>query len=352
MNKALLPEKPEMIAAFMGGDSSYDGVFYTGVRSTGIFCRPSCPARKPLVKNLEFFATVRDAMFAGYRACKRCHPLQDPYTPEPWLVALTQAVNADPQRRWRDVDLRTRGLNPATVRRCFQKHYGMTFHAYARAQRLGSALSELRNGRGVTDTAFAHGFESLSGFGEALRRLTGTVPCQGSKLVNIRMARLLTPLGPMLAGALDGRLVLLEFADRRALERQLHTLCRRFKALLVPGSEPVLTQVERELEGYFSGRLKRFDTPLHLLGTPFQKRVWSALMRIPFAATCSYQALATRTGNPAAVRAVARANGDNHLAILVPCHRVIGKDGSLTGYGGGLWRKQRLLDLEQGRLQA
>jgi len=350
MTQLHLPSKTEMIAAFMGGDSTYDGVFYTAVKTTGIFCRPSCPARKPLVKNLEFFATVRDAMFAGYRACKRCRPLQYPLSPEPWVMTLIEALNANPQRRWRDLDLRQRGLNPATVRRCFQKQYGMSFHAFARARRLGSALSELGNGCAVTDTAFAHGFESLSGFGEALRRLTGTVAGQSSKLPNIRMTRLLTPLGPMLAGALDGRLVLLEFADRRALERQLRTLCRRFKAVLAPGSDPALAQLESELERYFSRRLERFETPVHLLGTPFQKRVWSALMCIPFAATCSYQALATKIGNPAAVRAVARANGDNRLAILVPCHRVIGKDGSLTGYGGGLWRKQRLLDLEQGRL--
>jgi AraC family transcriptional regulator of adaptative response/methylated-DNA-[protein]-cysteine methyltransferase len=327
MNAMNQPSQKEMMSAFMGADSSYDGIFYSGVRTTGIFCRPSCTARKPKPENIEFFPNARDALFAGYRPCKRCHPLQAPGHMPAALQALVKAVDGEPQRRWRDQDLRAMDLNPATVRRWFQRVHGMTFHGYARARRLGLALDQIRQGSDVTATAFDHGFESLSGFGEAVRKLTGHPPGRSRGSSSVVLRRILSPMGPMLAGSVDDQVVLLEFTDRRMLERQLRTL-------------------EAELKAYFDGRLTSFSVPVNALGTEFQQQVWMALTKIPSGKTVSYQQLATQIGRPAAVRAVARANGDNRLAILVPCHRVIGKDGTLTGYGGGLWRKQRLLEIE------
>lgn len=164
----------------------------------------------------------------------------------------------------------------------------------------------------------------------------------------VRVTGLQSPLGPMIAGADDHGLALLEFVDRRAIETQLRSVCRRLHAVLVPGPHRWIESIERELDEYFAGRRTRFQTPLHLKGTPFQESVWRALLEIPYGQTRSYSEQARAIGHPAAVRAVARAHGDNRLAIVVPCHRVIGANGRLTGYAGGLWRKRRLLEIERG----
>jgi len=333
--------------AFYSRDASYDGVFYTGVRTTGIFCRPSCSARKPKPENIEFFQTARDAMFAGYRACQRCHPLEAPGATPTWLVELIDAVDADPARRWTDRDLRALGLHPDRVRRWFKTHHGMTFHAFARAQRLGTALERIREGDRVVSAALDHGYESLSGFNAAVRSLIGAPPTASGSLATVMLRRVTTPLGPMLAGSVGSKLCFLEFSDRRMLERQLATLAKRLDCRFLPGNAPVLDRLDEQLEAYFAGRLRQFDVPLSAPGTEFQRAVWDRLLEIPHGETRSYADIAQALGRPTATRAVARANGTNRIAILIPCHRVIGKDGSLTGYGGSLWRKQRLLELER-----
>ncbi len=341
-----LPPAAEMRSAFLAGDGSYDGVFFTAVKTTGIFCLPSCPARKPKPENVEFFASAREALFNGYRACRSCRPLDLPGTVPGPIRKLMDLIEADPQRRWRDADLRARGLSPGRLRRWFQRHFEMSFHAYARARRIGQALTAMRGGRDVTGTALDHGFDSLSGFNDAVKRLTGKPPRRSGELEAITVKRLVTPLGAMVAGATAAGICLLEFSDRRALERQVDGLIRRLDGVLVPGDGALLRALEEELEAYFAGRLKAFGVPLAPLGTPFQRTVWSSLVEIPYGETVSYGQLAARLKRPGASRAVARANGDNRIAILIPCHRVIGADGHLTGYGGGLWRKRRLLELE------
>jgi AraC family transcriptional regulator of adaptative response/methylated-DNA-[protein]-cysteine methyltransferase len=151
----------------------------------------------------------------------------------------------------------------------------------------------------------------------------------------------------MLAAATESTLCLLEFADRRMLELQFRRIRRHFDAFFVPGSNGVLDQLAAELESYFNGSLVRFTVPLSFPGSQFQRSVWQRLQEIPYGATISYREIAVSLGLPKAVRAVARANGDNRIAIIIPCHRVIGSDGDLTGYGGGLWRKRRLLEVEK-----
>ena len=343
-----LPSHEEMLRAFQARDRAYDGVFFTGVRTTGIFCRPGCPARTPLAANVEFFPSARDALFSGYRPCLRCRPMESAGAPPADLAALLERVERDPARRWQAQDLRGMGLHPDRVRRWFQQHFGMTFHAYSRSRRLGGALKAIREGDAVTQTAYEAGFESLSGFSEAVRRATGEAPSRAGERRVVQLRRLVTPLGPMLAGAVEEGVCLLEFAERRMLERQLRTLARRLDALLLPGNNRWLDQLAEQVEAYFGGAAGEFHVPLVLPGTDFQQRVWEELQRIPAGATISYGELAARIGQPTASRAVARANGDNRVAILVPCHRVIGVDGKLTGYGGGMWRKQKLLDLERG----
>lgn len=167
----------------------------------------------------------------------------------------------------------------------------------------------------------------------------------------VMTTRLATPLGPLLAGAMPAGLCLLEFTDEGRLDLQLRRLRQYLPAPLEPGDSPFFAPLRQELAEYFAGRRREFSLPLLLLGTPFQCCVWAGLQAIPYGATRSYQAQAAALGQPQAVRAVAAANGANRIAILIPCHRVIGKDGKLTGYGGGLWRKEYLLHLEAGRSQ-
>ena len=163
----------------------------------------------------------------------------------------------------------------------------------------------------------------------------------------VLLSRMRSPLGPLVAGATAEGVCLLEYTDRRMLEAPLATVKRVFSGPVIPGSNRHLDLLETELAGYFAGSLRRFSVPLAYPGTPFQRRVWEQLLLIPYGETRSYAQLAAAVGSPRAVRAVGRANGLNRIAIVIPCHRVINKNGGLCGYGGGLWRKQYLLDLER-----
>ena len=336
-----------MYAALVERDPAYDGIFFTGVRSTGIFCRPTCPAKKPQRNNVEYFSTVGEALASGYRPCRRCRPMEPRGSAPNWLSPLLAEVAQDPSARMRDRDLEERGLDPLRVRRWFQRNFRMTFHAYQRAMRLGHALKHLQNGQDVTATAFDTGFDSLSGFNSAFARFAGSAPSQSKHRPLLHVTRLLTPLGPMVAAASESGLCLLEFTDRRMLETQFKRLAARTGAVLAPGSNPVLEQTQDELGGYFDGTRTSFSMTLEPAGTDFQKEAWQALRRIPYGETRSYAEQAKLIGRPTAVRAVARANGDNPIAIIAPCHRVVGSDGKLTGYGGGLHRKRYLLDHER-----
>jgi len=342
-----LPRRQEMERAYRRSDASYDGVFYLGVRTTGIFCRPSCPARKPKPENVEFFAMPKEALFAGYRPCLRCRPLEGDAAP-PWVNRLLERVERRPDTRIRERDLRTMGVEPARVRRYFSTRYGLTFQAYCRARRLAQAFERIRRGGSLDDAVFETGYASHSGFREAFQKTFGLPPGRSAEGGCIRLAWLDTPLGPMIAGATDGGVCLLEFTDRRMLEQQLVTLRRRFKAGLAPGRHAHLSALRKELGEYFAGKRRAFDVPVDARGTPFEMKVWQALQEIPYGDTRSYSDMARLVGSPAAVRAVGRANGLNAIAIVVPCHRVLNKNGDLGGYGGGLWRKRRLLHLEAG----
>ena len=347
MNTGTLPHRGEMVEAFLSRDGSYDGVFFTGVRTTGIFCRPTCPAKKPQEGNVEFFPSTQAALLAGFRPCKRCRPMEPTGSRPTWLRELLSDFDAEPEKRWTDRDLRDRGLSPERVRRWFQSHHGMTFHAYGRARRLGLALGQIKHGSGVSRAAYRTGYESLSGFNDAFKRFLGEAPTALTRAKVVMVTRITTPLGPMVAGAVEDTLCLLEFADRRMIETQIARLQKRLGCVFVPGTSALFTQLTCEIESYFGGGLTEFSIPLLTPGTDFQRSVWSRLRAIPSGTTRSYAEVATEIGRPTAVRAVARANGDNRIAILIPCHRVVGSDGKLTGYGGGLWRKQRLLEVEQ-----
>ncbi|MBM5812471.1 MAG: methylated-DNA--[protein]-cysteine S-methyltransferase [Gammaproteobacteria bacterium] len=338
-----------MRRAFLRGDAAYDGVFYTGVRTTGIFCRPSCTARKPRPENVEFFATPREASFSGYRPCKRCRPLHADGQAPDWVQRLLARVEREPAVRIRAAELRASGIDPARARRWFQNHYGMTFQAWCRSRRLGEAFRRIREGAAVSEIAGAAGFESESGFRAAFARAFGSAPRRSAADTAVLLDWIPSPVGPLIAGATDEGLCLLEFSDRRMLEAQIRTLQRRIGGVLLPGRHRWLQALRQQLGEYFAGQRRNFELPLVIRGTDFQQKVWRALLTIPYGATWSYQQLAARVGQPAASRAVGTANGMNRIAIVIPCHRVVNADGRLGGYGGGVWRKQALLDLERGQ---
>ena len=342
-----MPSIREMQVAYLRKDRSYDGIFFLAVKTTGIFCRPSCPARRPLPENVVYFSNVREAVFAGYRACKRCRPLDTNGRPPDWVsraLALVQSAEA----RIRDSELKRSGIDPHRVRRYFQKQYVMTFQAYCRSQRLGKSLHQLRTGAALDDVALGNGFESHSGFRDAFMRTFGRAPGASRGLDRIVVSWQESPMGPLVTAATDQGICLLEFTDRRMLEAQFETLRKLFSCAIVPGENEHITQLREELAAYFKGALRQFSVPLVYPGSQFQIRVWNELLQIPYGETCSYEELANRIGSPSGQRAVGHANGLNRIAIVIPCHRVVNKDGKLGGYGGGLWRKQHLLDLEKG----
>jgi AraC family transcriptional regulator of adaptative response/methylated-DNA-[protein]-cysteine methyltransferase len=341
-----MPRPAELYRALVHRDSSYEGIFVAGIRTTGIFCRPTCPARKPLVENVEFFARSEQAMEAGYRPCQRCRPLEPAGQHPDWAVRLLGVIDAEPSRRLTDSALRRMDIQPATARRYFRERFGMTLHGYARARQLGFALDRLREGAPVTPAGFDSGFESDSGFRDAFKRLFGTTPAAARDTAPILATLLPSPLGPLLAAATDRGLCMLEFADRQKLPQQSADLTRWYGQPVIPGSHRFIDQARAELGEYFAGSRIRFDVPLDVRGTEFQEQVWQELLRIPYGATVSYEELAIRIGRDKAQRAVGLANGKNRIPIIIPCHRVIQKNGQLRGYGGGLWRKQFLLDLE------
>ena len=222
-----LPPRAEMLAALEARDASWDGLFYAAVTTTGVFCRPSCPARHPRPEHVEFHATAGEALRAGFRPCKRCRPLEERGRTPSWMTALIARVEAEPSQRIGDAQLRAEGLSPATVRRHFTRSFGLTFQAYSRARRLGGAVGALRAGDAIDDVVFAHGWTSHSGFREAVTRAVGAPP---GKLAAdpdadiIRLARIDTPLGGMVAAATGDAVCLLEFADRGRLEQHLAEL--------------------------------------------------------------------------------------------------------------------------------
>ncbi len=344
-----MPSTREMRRAFMTGDASYDGVFITAVRTTGIFCRPSCPARKPRPENVEFFATPKEAAFSGYRPCKRCRPLDIAGRGPAWVQKLMHKVERNPTVRLPAGELRRLGVDPARARRYFLKHYGLTFQAWCRSRRLSAAFLRIQEGATVSDAMSEAGFSSESGFRTAFERVFGATPTAARARDAIHLDWLETPVGPLVAGATNDTVCLLEFSDRRMLEAQLQTLKRRFQTTLVPGTNRVLRTLRKQLAEYFAGKRSDFDLPLDYRGTPFQEKVWQALLTIPYGQTWSYRDLASAIGDARACRAVGTANGMNRIAIVIPCHRVVNASGELGGYGGGVWRKKFLLDLENGQ---
>ena len=340
-----LPSRRTLLDAVTRRDAAWDGLFVFGVRSTGVACRPTCPARRARPEQLAFFPPLEAARSAGFRPCRRCRPDESATEPE-WWPGLVAMIDESGNARVNDRDLAARGFDPVRVRRHCRRTFGMTFHAWVRARRLAAAQRQLRRGARLDRVILDSAWESHSGFRDAFSRLVGAPPGRAREGEPVIASTWNSPLGTMVAAAVDEGVVLVEFGDIARLEKQAPTLRRWFHGPVLAGNHRHLTRLFGELEEYFDGSRREFTVPLVLRGSPFELGVWNVLRTIPYGSTCSYADVARAVDNPRAVRAVGSANGRNRHPIVIPCHRVVNTGGKLGGYGGGLWRKVRLLEIE------
>lgn len=336
-----------MYKALLDKDSQFEGQFFVGVRTTGIFCRPTCRARKPKKDNVEFFKNVKDALSNGYRPCKICNPLNHFGEAPDEIKLLLSELHENPSQKISDYTLVQKGFEPNRIRRWFMKNHGMTFHAYQRFLRINNAFNIIQDGNKVIEAVYNSGYESVSGFQHSFKKITSHNPSESKEKTSLSYMRFTTPIGLMIAVGNDDGICLLDFSDRRMLETELNQIRKHFRTSILPGENVHLKNLKIQLEEYFNGTRKNFDIPLITPGTTFQNDVWKILRDISYGHTRSYKNQAIALGKPQAVRAVANANGCNRISIVIPCHRVIGEDGQLSGYGGGLWRKQWLLEHER-----
>lgn len=332
--------------ALIDRDPNYIGIFFVGVKTTSVFCIATCRARKPKIENVEFYTTFKEALDNGYRPCKICKPTENSNKAPQQVENAINLIRNNPKEKITDTQLRENGIRPEIVRRWFKKNYGMTFQTYQRMYRINNAFQELKKGQKTTQTAFESGYESLSGFGYMFKKMIGKSPNNSVNKNIILINRLTTPLGPMFICSTENGICLLEFVDRRMLETEFKDLQKKLNAQILIGENEHIIQAKKEIEEYFNGTRREFNVKLETPGTDFQKQVWNCLKEISYATTTTYQKQADMIGNPKAVRAVASANGYNRIAIIIPCHRVIGKNGKLTGYGGGIERKKWLIEHE------
>ena len=339
-----LPDDDTLYTALENRDPRYDGQAFVGVTSTGIFCRLTCPARNPKRENCRFFASAADCLTHGFRPCLRCHPAA---SGDPSLKPLLKALNDRPDHRWSEADVIAMGIDPSTARRAFKRQFGMTFLDLARQRRLARGFTTLADGNRVIDAQLDAGYASASAFRAAFALLIGLPPGKLKPNARLRADFIDTPLGDMIAVADNTHLYLLEFSDRKALPAELKSLHKDAKGDIGLGRTAITDRTQTALHSYFTGENPALDLPIATGGSAFAQTVWQHLRQIPPGQTQTYSQIAAAISRPSATRAVARANGANRLAIVVPCHRVLGADGSLTGYGGGLWRKDRLIALER-----
>src|SRR5271169_1899456 len=335
-------------------DSSLDGTFVFGVSSTGIFCRPSCPAKRPRRENVSFFDHALEAEQAGYRACLRCRPKALDGNPQSALVRamcryieqhiedqLTLSLLAKEFRR-----------SPFHLQRTFKSVLGVSPKAYIDACRLRQVKQNLQAGHSVTTALYAAGYGSSSRLYERTATQLGMTPekyRRGAVAAVVRYTIASSPLGRMLIAATDKGICAIQFADRFADNDQqlLQGLIREFPFAVRRRDDAAISEWRENLARLIQGQEVNPSLPLDIRATAFQRRVWEALQRIPRGDTRSYSAVAKKIGMPKATRAVARACATNPVAVAIPCHRVIREDGDLGGYRWGIERKQQLLTMEK-----
>ena len=349
MTRAATVERDPRWAAVVARDAKADGRFYYSVKTTGVYCRPSCASRRARPENVEFHATREDAERAGFRPCRRCRPDQ------PSQVELHATVVARACRAIENAEqvpslaelARLAGLSPFHFHRVFKAVTGLTPRAYAAAERAHRVRERLGHSRTVTEAIYDAGYGSNGRFYEEAGRVLGMTPSRyraGGVDTAIRFAVGQTSLGAILVAASEhGICSILLGDDADALVRDLQD---RFPKAELLGGDAAFERMVAQVVGLVEAPSLGLDLPLDVRGTAFQQRVWQALRRIPPGSTASYGEIAARIGSPKSVRAVAQACAANPLAVAIPCHRVVRNDGSLAGYRWGVERKRALLERE------
>ena len=338
-------------AAVLAKDQQLDGEFVFAVKTTGIYCRPSCPARPAKRQNVEFFDTTVQAVSAGYRACKRCKPdgMSQEHARNELVLQACQAIEQSESGLLLD-DLATQvGLSPHHFHRIFKAATGLTPKQYQKAVQAKRVTTALKGASSVTEALYEAGFSSSGRFYEDAGANLGMSPSsfrQGGANEHIRHTIEPCALGMMLVAATARGICAIEFADGK--EALLERLQARFPKAVLEAGDPPFKQWVGQILHYLDQPTGSLDLPLDVQGTVFQRRVWKALQDIPCGQTLSYTGLAQRLGQPTAVRAVASACANNHIAVAIPCHRVVRTGGALAGYRWGLARKAELLRREGG----
>ncbi|MBI3843934.1 MAG: bifunctional DNA-binding transcriptional regulator/O6-methylguanine-DNA methyltransferase Ada [Planctomycetes bacterium] len=340
----------ECWAAVVARDARFDGRFVTAVKTTGIYCRPSCTARRPLRANVSFYASPDAAERAGFRACLRCKP-RDPKRDESADKVRRACAFIDAHDDGRpslDAIAKHVGSSPFHLQRLFRATLGVTPRQYADAKRVQRLKGELRNGHAVTSALYTAGYGSSSRLYERAHAQLGMTPAtygRGGKGAQIRFATSRSPLGRLLVAATErGVCAVMLGNDDATLARQLRC---EYPAAIVSRDRVALDCWVRSIVEHLEGRMHALDLPIDVRATAFQRRVWEALRAIPYGQTRSYSEVAREIGRPKATRAVARACATNPVAIVVPCHRVIRSTGALGGYAGGVERKRAILARER-----
>ncbi len=348
---------PELWNAVLARDASRDGSFVFAVRSTGIYCRPSCPARRPRREQVSFFQIPEAAEQAGFRACRRCHPRRA-RTADPQIELVRQICHAIDEHDEEPTTLKTlsaeTGVSAHHLQRTFKEVMGITPRQYAESRRLKQFKSKVKNGSSVTDAMYDAGYGSSRGLYEKSSAHLGMTPAtygRGGRGMRIIYTIANSSLGRLLVAATERGVCSVTLGDSDSeLER---SLMAEYPNASIDSKDTVISPslnlwLSKVLE-YLNGKTPRVDLPLDLQATAFQWRVWEELRRIPLGETRSYQDIAKAIGKPKAVRAVAGACAGNHVALVIPCHRVIREDQSLGGYRWGLERKEALLQRERER---
>ena len=334
--------------ATMSRDSRADGTFVLAVRSTHIYCRPSCPARRPLRRNVLFFRTGEEAEKQGFRACLRCKP-NEIAGPVALVQAATRELAESREDTVRFAALATKlGSTPATLRRAFLRVTGLRPRELAEALRLVRFKKMLREGKSITDALYETGYGSSSRVYERSNAQLGMTPAtyqKGGKGMNIGYSIAKSALGKVLVAATDRGVSAVYLGDTDA--KLVAELREEYPRAEIAPATDTFERWVKEIVQRVEGKPPRMELPLDLQATAFQRRVWQELQQIPRGSTRTYSQVAKAMGNPRAVRAVARACATNPVSIVVPCHRVIREDGNLAGYRWGLSRKQQLLAQEQ-----
>jgi AraC family transcriptional regulator, regulatory protein of adaptative response / methylated-DNA-[protein]-cysteine methyltransferase len=332
-------------------DPAADGEFVYSVRSTGVYCRPTCPSRLALRENVRFHTTCEEAESAGFRACKRCKPTGESIAQHQASIVANACRIIEESGEIPNLDdlARSVGMSSYHFHRVFKAQTGLTPRGYAVSHRTRRVRDELTRRDTVTEAIYGAGFNSNSRFYESSDAVLGMTPRTfrgGGSGITIRFAIGESWLGPILVASSEkGVCAILLGEDPEALVRDLQD---RFpKAELIGGDED-FERLVAKVVGFLENPSSGLELPLDIRGTAFQQRVWEALRQIPAGSTASYAEIAERIGQPKSVRAVAQACGANHLAVAVPCHRVVKTDGALSGYRWGIERKAQLLGREQG----